>query len=301
MSLTQTYYLSPAEQLDILHQTDASLARINDFVASETNGQITNLLSALDPATKLVLVNAITFKGEWVKRFDVTYTGPFHVTNCETVQTSKMRIGCGYPLLKQGNIPAFDSQILELPYKGNKVSMYILRPNHVEGLAYLENQLDLATLNAAIAAMTIKDIDLKLPKFSLSQTIDLKPILKALGMFDVFSPTAADLKNIGQGNDDLYVDFVVHQAIINVHENGTEASGATAVGACRARRDGHPPWPFDVDRPFIFFLREQTSGTILFMGRLINPAESGSAVSTEVGDGEFFMGAKPGDELFRKV
>jgi len=299
--LTQTYYLSPAENLDIRFDTANSLQHINNWVASQTNNEITNLLTALDPGTGLVLVNAITFKGEWVNKFDLTYSGPFHLTCCDTIQTTKMKFGCGYPMMKHGVIPAFDAQILELPYKGNKVSMYILRPNHIEGLAYLENQLNLAILNAAISSMTAKPIDLAMPKFSLSQTIDLKPILKALGMFDVFSAFDADLHKIGTGNAKLWVDFVVHQAIINVHENGTEASAATAVGVCRVKRATPAPIPYDVDRPFIFFIREQTSGSILFMGRLVKP-EAAAATAVGVGKGgdfERFVGMKP-DQVFRK-
>ena len=286
--LTDTYYLSQAENLDIRHDTANSLDHINDWVASQTNNEITNLLADLHPDTSLVLVNAITFKGEWVKKFDVTYSGPFHLTCCDTIQTTKMKMGCGYPMMKHGVIPAFDAQILELPYKGNKVSMYILRPNHIEGLGYLENQLNLAILNAAINSMTLKPIDLALPKFSLSQTIDLKPILKALGMFDVFSVFDADLHKVETGNGKLWVDFVVHQAIINVHENGTEASAATAVGVCRMKRTAPPPIPYDVDRPFIFFIREQTSGSILFMGRLVKPeAAAATATAVEVGKAKF--------------
>ena len=203
--------------------------------------------------------------------------------------------------MKHADIPVFDAQILELPYKGNKVSMYILRPDHIEGLAYLENHLNLATLNAAISSMTLKPIDLALPKFSLCQTIVLKPILKALGMFDVFSVFDADLHKIGTGKAKLWVDFVVHQAIINVHENGTEASAATAVGECRMKRTAPPPIPYDVDRPFIFFLCEQTSGSILFMGRLVNP-EAAAAIGVGVGKGDDFakfVGAKP-DQVSRK-
>ena len=299
--LTDTYYLSQAENLDIRFDTDNSRDHINKWVASQTNNEITNLLSDLDSGTSLVLVNAITFKGEWVKKFEATYTGPFHLTSSNAIQTTMMKMGCRPPMMKHADIPVFDAQILELPYKGNKVSMYILRPNHIEGLAYMENQLNLATLNAAISSMTLKPIDVALPKFSLSQTIDLKPILKALGMFDVFSVFDADLHKIGTGNGKLWVDFVVHQAIINVHENGTEASAATTVGVCRVKRTAPPPIPYNVDRPFIFFIREQTSGSILFMGRLVEP-EAAAAIGVGIGKGgDFaqFARAKP-DRVVRK-
>ena len=178
-------------------------------------------------------------------------------------------MSCGAASRKHGHIPGLDSQIVELAYESNDVSMYIVRPNQIEGLAYLEYNLDLATLSSAIDGMTTQQVNVILPKFSLSQNIDLKSHLQAMGMSDVFSELSADLSGIGSGN--LYVDFVQHMAIIKVNEEGTEASAATAVGVCYVRRRRALPVEFDVDRPFLFFIRENTSGSILFMGRVTNP------------------------------
>ena len=274
VTLTSTYYLAPAQVLNIHGNPSGSTATINNWVATETDQQITNLLSPLDPGTALVLVNAITFKDKWLKPFGMSSNGAFHVSGSQTVQTCKMQMSCGPASRKHGNIPALDSQILELQYESNEVSMYILRPNQIGGLAFLESNLNLATLNAAIAAMTTKQVNVILPKFSLSQNIDLKAYLQAMGMTNVFDQSAADLSGIGTGSGDLYVDFVQHMAIIKVDEQGTEASAATAVGVCYARRRRATPVPFDVDRPFLFILREKRCGSILFMGRLTTPGST---------------------------
>ena len=241
-------------------------------MTDQTDGEITNLLSLLDSDTALVLVNAITFKDKWLKPFGKSSNGPFHVSNSNTVQSCKMEMSCGAALRKHGHVSDLDSQILELAYESNKVSMYIVRPNQIEGLAYLEYNLDLATLSSAIDDMTTKQVNVILPKFSLSQNIDLKSHLQAMGMSDVFSQLSADLSGLGSGN--LYVDFVQHMAIIRVDEEGTEASAATAVGVCYIRRRRTLPVEFDVDRPFLFFIRENTSGSILFMGRVTDPQSS---------------------------
>ena len=272
--MTSTYYLAPAQELNIHGNPSGSTATINNWVATETDQQITNLLSLLGPGTPLVLVNAITFKDKWLKPFGMSSNGAFRVSGSQTVQTCKMQMSCGPASRRHGNIPALDSQILELQYKSNEVSMYILRPNQIGGLAFLESNLNLATLNAAIAAMTTKKVNVILPKFSFSQNIDLKVYLQAMGMTNVFDQSAADLSGIGTGSGNLYVDFVQHMAIIKVNEQGTEASAATAVVVCPARPRRDTPVSFDVDRPFVFILREKRCGSILFMGRLTTPGST---------------------------
>ena len=283
LTLTNTYYLSPAQVLNIHGNPSAATSTINNWVATETNQQITNLLSPLDAQTKLVLVNAITFKDKWLKPFGVSSNGPFSASySMMSVYVCKMSMSCGPVSHKHGDIPSLNAQILELPYVGNEVSMFIIRPNNVAGLNYIDNNINLATINNAIAAMTTKQINVFLPKFSLSQNIDLKEHLQAMGMTNVFT-SAADLSGIGTGN--LYIDFIQHMAIIKVDMEGTEASGATAVGVCyaRRRRDTAAAVTFDVDRPFLFFLRHKSSGSILFMGRVTNPQSSCVAGSGKLG------------------
>ena len=269
--------------LDIHDESEWSTDYINNWVAEHTDGQITNLLaSPLHPDTALVLVNAIAFKDKWLQPFASSSNGPFHVSNSQTVQSCRMEMPCGATTLKHGHVPGLDSRILELAYESNHVSMYIVRPNQIEGLAYLEYNLDLATLSSAIDGMTTQQVNVILPKFSLSQNIDLKSHLQAMGMSDVFSELSADLSGLGSGN--LYVDFVQHMAIIKVNEEGTEASAATAVMICRERRRRDPTYAFDVNRPFLFFIRENISGSVLFMGRVTNPQSCPPRIIDDIKD-----------------
>ena len=269
LTLTSTKYLSAAQNVDILNNNVGVTNTINNWVAANTDPPITNLLSNnLDPSTALVLVNTISFKDKWLKPFGMASNGPFHVSNVQTVQACMMTMSCQPPTFKLGSGSNF--QILELPYKQNQVVMYIIRPNTVNGLSNVESGLTLASLNNAIASMTSKKVDVKLPKFNLVQSVDMKAHLKSLGMNKVFNVNA-QLSGIGTGAGDLYVDFVQHQAIIKVDLTGTEASAATAVGVCPARPRRGTPVPFNVNRPFLFVLRERRCGTILFMGRVIKP------------------------------
>ena len=269
--LTSTYYLAPIKKEDIFHHPIAVTNKINNWVKTQTNNQITNLLNTLDRDVKLVLVNAISFKDKWVKPFGLASNGPFHLSNTQTAQVCKMSMSCGAPSLKYGNIPG--AKIVELPYQAHQVSMYIIRPNWIQGLSFVENTLTLAKLNSAISAMTTRHVNIVLPKFTLSKNMDLKGRLQALGMNKLFT-FGAQLSGIGSGAYQLYVEFVQQKAVIKVDLKGTEASAATAVGFCPARRRRTPTVPFDVDRPFLFVLRENSSGSILFMGRVTNPQSS---------------------------
>ena len=273
--LTSTYYLAPIKKKDIYNHPVTVTNTINNWVKGQTNNQITNLLDTLDRDVKLVLVNAISFKDKWVKPFGMASNGPFHVSNGATVQVCKMSMSCGPASLKYGNIPGVAAKILELPYKAHQVSMYIIRPNFIQGLSGVENSLTLAKLNSAISAMTTRNVAIVLPKFQLSKNMDLKNRLQALGMHKLFT-YGAQLSGIGTGTYPLYVEFVQQKAVIKVDLKGTEASAATAVGVCpapgRIRRS--TTVPFDVDRPFLFVLRENSSGSILFMGRVTNPQSS---------------------------
>jgi len=276
LTLTNTYYMSTAQVLNIHGDRFGATSTINNWVANQTKQQITNLLQTLDRNTKLVLVNAISFKDKWAKAFEIENNGPFHVSSTTTTQVCKMSMSCGAPSLKYGSIPGVAAKIVELPYQAHQVSMYIIRPNWIQGLSTVENTLTLAKLNSAISAMKTRNVNVVLPKFSLSQNINMKPHLQALGMTKVFT-YGAQLTGIGTGaNKHLYIDLVQHKAVIRVDLKGTEASAATAVTECKAPVRGirSTTVDFDVDRPFVFVLRENSSGTILFMGRVTNPQSS---------------------------
>ena len=280
LTLTSTNYLSAAQNLDILHDNAGATNTINSWVAANTNPTITNLLDLLNPSTALVLVNTITFKDKWLKPFTMASNGPFHVSNEVTVEACMMTMSCHPPTFKHGSGPNF--QILELPYVNNEVAMYIIRPDNINGLSGVESGLTLASLNSAISSMTLKTVDVTLPKFDLEKSVDLKAHLKSLGMIRVFDVTA-QLGGLSTAAGNLYVDFVTHKAIIKVDLAGTEASAATAVGVCSGRRRRATAVPFNVDRPFLFVLRERRCGSILFMGRVVKPQAGCSTSSRDDG------------------
>ena len=262
--------------LNIHGNPSGATSTVNNWVAIQTKQHITNLLQTLNPNTKLVLVNAISFKDKWAKAFEMENNGPFHVSSTATAQVCKMSMSCGPASLKYGNMPGVAATILELPYQGHKVSMYIIRPIAQQGLSGVENSLTLARLNSAISAMKTRKVNVVLPKFSLSQNIKMNGHLQALGMTKLFT-YGAQLTGIGTGaNKHLYVDLVQHKAVIRVDLQGTEASAATAVTICKEPVRGirSTSVDFDVDRPFVFLLRENSSGSVLFMGRVTNPQSS---------------------------
>ncbi|KAI0237053.1 Serpin B3, partial [Lamellibrachia satsuma] len=156
-------------------------------------------------------------------------------------------------------------KILELPYVGDEVSMYILLPNTVDGLAALEAQLTSVKLRNAISLMQNAKVDVSIPKFKMTLAIDLKDILKSMGMTDLFKINVADLSGI-DGTRNLFVSKVVHKAYIDVNEEGTEAAAATGIVV--AIKSVQPrPNIFKADHPFLFFIREKVTGSILFSGR----------------------------------
>ncbi len=162
----------------------------------------------------------------------------------------------------------WDCKILELPYQDDKASMVILLPNAKDGLGRLEEAVTMETLNAALDQMRPESIDLRLPKFKLEQSIDLKDHLEALGIVDLFDANVADLSGIS-GKKGLVVSGAIHKSYVNVNEKGTKAAGATDVGFTYL--SGKFYQIFVVDRPFMFCLRDKQTGSILFMGRLLTP------------------------------
>ena len=271
LDLVSQSYHSLLKSMDFAGAPDVSRRYINKWVADKTNNKILNLLGlgSIDASTMVVVVNAIYFKGLWESPFDTfeTLSAPFDMSTSVSVDVDMMnKYMASYVY---ADLPDLDSQILELPYAGGNVSMYILLPNDVDGLAALEDQLTVAALNDAISSMYETDLDISLPKFKLTQKLDMSAFLKSMGMVDVFDESFADLSGIDSGPSTLSISGIVHKAYVDVSEEGTEAAAATGimVGA------GLPfdPVYFNADHPFLFFIREKVSGSILFSGRLLDP------------------------------
>ncbi|SEM70257.1 serpin B [Syntrophus gentianae] len=244
--------------------------RINGWVKEKTEGKIEKILEGLESNSVCVLLNAIYFKGQWESQFKTrdTHDAPFQVSPGREVTVPFMFQKSNYQILKKP-----DFQAASLPYKGKLLSMVILLPNKADGLGNLESQLTrdnlqqwLAELKAAPAEKT----ELYLPKFKLETGYDLVPPCQALGMKDAFDDSGkADFSGMGWRKGELWISQIKHKAFVEVNEEGTEAAAATVV-AMVAMALREPP-VFRADHPFLFLIRDNSTGSILFLGRMVNP------------------------------
>jgi len=272
VSAVQKYFGGKAANLDFAADPEKARTTINKYIAEQTANKIKNLIPPgnIDPLTRLVLTNAIYFKGEWHWQFDrkETYKARFTISPGKTVQAPMMTMKPEKALFKYANTDGM--QILELPYKGGRLSMLILLPH--KDLHSIASSLTADRLKSDLARMKQTHLDeISIPKFELRIRYDLKSALEALGMKAAFLPNQADLSGM-DGKRDLYVQFVLHQAYVKVDEQGTEAAGATAVGIVTTAE--RPETTFLANHPFIFLIRDKTNGNILFFGKVVDPTKS---------------------------
>lgn len=248
---------------------------INRWVADNTAQKITKLIppGVLDHLTRLVLVNAVYFKGDWQKKFDVkdTKEEDFHVSATETVRVPLMHKSKAK--LWYGVNQDLNCQAIELPYAGDRLSMFVILPIAVDGLGKLESSLSAGELLDARERfrMQLRDVHVWLPKFKLDEQLGLTEILAKMGITDMFNKNVADFSGI-DGTRELYVSKVLHQAVVDVNEEGTEAAAATAVVMMtRCAVILKDPFEFRADHPFVFFIQDNLTNSVLFLGRLVRP------------------------------
>jgi len=268
-SRIERYYGGKAANLDFAKEPEKSRQTINSFIEEQTNKKIKGLLppGSLKPLTRLVLTNAIYFKGRWLWEFNPKYTKEmdFYVTPSNIVKTPMMYMKPAKARFNYADLG--DLQILELPYKGNKISMLILLPT--ENLDAIEPSLTPEKLEEWKNQMQETKLDaIYLPKFKFNTKYRLKKALKALGMPTAFSGEA-DFSGMTTA-EKIWIDFVIHQAYVKVDEKGTEAAAATAVGGATS---APPRNIFKADHPFIFIIQQKDTGNILFLGRVIDPTK----------------------------
>ncbi|MCB1889146.1 MAG: serpin family protein [Rhodocyclaceae bacterium] len=267
---------APMELLDFRLGPELARRHINGWVADKTEDRIRDLLpgSAITDDTRLVLVNAIDFLGDWETPFETVRTRPaaFRKTAGESVEVPTMnRTGTIRHVSRDG------LSAIELPYRGGDMSMVLVVPEAVDGLAALEASLNADTLDALIADLTPRHVWMAVPKFEIAPTasLSLGAPLVALGMGDAFDRSKADFTAMADPPspaDRLAIDEVYHKAFVKVDEKGTEAAAATAVVMQRAATAVVQHIAFKADRPFLFFIRDRKSGLILFMGRVVDPS-----------------------------
>jgi serpin B len=247
------------------------LDTINGWVKQKTEGKIEKILEKLDPNSVCVLLNAIYFKGIWESQFlkSSTHDAPFSVSASKQVKVSLMYHKSDFKILTEK-----DFQAVSIPYKGKNLSMVILLPKAVDGLATLEKQLTTQSLKERLAELDeqrVQKIELYLPKFKLETTYDLVDPCEKMGMKDAFALERADFSGMGWPKGSLWISQIKHKAFVEVNEEGTEAAAATAVGMAKMAMPVRDYPVFRADHPFLFIIRDNQSDTILFMGRIVNP------------------------------
>ncbi len=256
---------------DFLNQHEAVRRQINDWVSDQTKDKINDLLQQgiIKPSTKMVLVNAIYFKADWMIKFDPDSTRdvPFHLLDGSEVQAEMMsKTMYGLPYTSGDGF-----QAIELAYQGGAAAMNIIVPD--EGnFAEFESTLDAARLNEILGNMPPSSVHLSMPKFNFTSEFNLSDQLKRMGMPDAFDENFADFSGMTGGRD-VFIDNVIHKAFVAVDEDGTEAAAATAVIIAPTSAGPIEAITLVIDRPFIFVIRDLSSGQILFIGRVLNPAE----------------------------
>ncbi len=273
LTVTQDNYGAGLEEVDFAGDTEAARETINTWVEEQTNEKIVDLIpeGMLDSLTKLVLTNAIYFKGDWAKPFDTDATadGPFNISADETVDVPLMHKTRSFDYAETD-----DTQVLRMPYAGDELSMIIILPKAADGLADVATSLAQDGLDALTTDLATARVAVALPKFTMSSQFSLGDMLRAMGMTDAFSDGQADFTGMSEQAkaDGLHISAVVHQAFVDVNEEGTEAAAATAVGI-QVTSIPPPPIEFTADHPFVFVIRHDATGTILFIGRVIDPSQ----------------------------
>jgi len=275
LKLVQTDYGAGFRPVDFKSSPDAVRATINQWIEQQTNDKIQNLLGpgAVTPATGLLLTNAIYFKGTWQNPFDGNYTEDedFHLTAKQSIRTPMMNRSGDYRYYDGGTF-----QELEMPYKGEELAMIILLPNEIDGLPALERSFTPAAASEWIQKLApVNKVILTLPRFTMTQQFELSSTLAAMGMPQAFSGSA-DFSGM-TGKPDFTISAAIHKAFIDVNEQGTEAAAATAIEmvatAMQRPNNEPPPIIFDADHPFLFLIRETSTGAILFLGRVTDPTK----------------------------
>lgn len=267
-ALVADRYGAGFSELDFMRDADGGRKTINAWVEKETREKIKNLIQRgiLGPATRLVLTNAIYFKGKWSSPFreEATHDAPFHLSGGETADISMMtqKASYGYKEMK-------DLQALEMPYAGEELSMVVLLPKAKDGLSALEKAMTQAKLDEWMDGLRRQDVVVFLPKFKMTSQFELSETLGAMGMPLAFS-TAADFSGM-TGAKDLMISNVIHKAFVDVNEEGTEAAAATAVVMRLTAVAPTPVTTFRADHPFLFLICDKRSGSVLFIGRVVNP------------------------------
>ncbi|XP_072348872.1 alpha-1-antitrypsin-like [Scyliorhinus torazame] len=241
---------------------DKAKKMINTYVKKQTRGKIQELIKSLNRNTVMILLNYVLFKGKWVKPFDPqdTYEDDFHVDNTTTVKVQMMKRKGRYSMNYDTGLA---SSVILIPYKGN-ASLVLILPDRGK-LAGVEQNLTITNFQNLITSLRIGSVDLHLPKFLLKSSYQLKHLLMTMGIVDAFT-NKANLSKITKSAP-LQVSKVVHEAVLDVDEKGTEAAAVTGISLMPMSR----PSQLKLNRPFLLLIAEHNTKSVLFAGRVMNP------------------------------
>jgi serpin B len=267
--LLQAFYNATISPMDFTSAPEESRQTINDTIAEQTNDRIQNLLpeGIIDEATRLILTNAVYFKANWAEEFTPLDSAPFTTSDGTVLDVPSMT-------LENRIVHVITDEYIAvaLPYSGWTSDIVIIMPSD---FATFEANLVTQNLNDLITNDTtfITDIKLTMPKFEFESSFGLSDALITLGMTDAFNADIADLS--GMSAEALFIQEALHKAFIAVDENGTEAAAATAVivGVTSMMPQPNEPLVINIDKPFLFYIRDVATHEILFMGRVLNPLE----------------------------
>jgi serpin B len=271
LALTRDHYGAELAQVDFAGQTEQARAMINAWVERETEDRIKDLVPSgvLTPLTRLVLTNAVYFKGDWSRPFfkPLTKEDDFHVTSDKTTRVPMMYKSDDFRFAAEGGLKA-----LELPYSNGDLSAFLFLPDQVDGLSELETRLNDAALERWTAALQKRKVNVFLPRFKFTCQLSLSKVLQELGMPLAFNPSRADFSGMST-QESLFISEVLHKAFVDVNEEGTEAAAATGIViSIKSAVSPHEPVVFRADHPFLFLIVDNRTKSILFMGRVVNPS-----------------------------
>ena len=273
---SKKYYGSGTELLDFSGEAEKSRKHINDWVEGQTRGKIRDLVpkGAIGPLSLMVLVNAIYFKGKWLKPFKARSTRQkdFHLTKTDKATVDMMS---GKERVKYVSNDAAGYTAVELPYRDGNIAMVFILPNEIDGINTLEKQIDvkfMSDISNAFKEAASPEVILGIPKFKMETHYKLEKDLPGLGIVDMFDAKAADFSVMLPNTPDAFISDAIHKAFVEVDEEGTEAAAATGMIMMQGcARNPVRPKEFIADHPFIFMIRDTQSGTVLFIGRYLAP------------------------------
>jgi serpin B len=266
VQLNKRDYGAGLKEVDFIRAAEAARGEINKWVEKETNDKIKDLMKpgTVTSDTRLVLTNAIYFKGDWASKFkkDLTKDAPFQKAS------GKVNVPMMHQKARYKYAEAPDLQALEMPYVGKELSMVVLLPKKADNLAAVEKGLTPEALGKWLGQLREHEVEVFLPRIKVTAEFQLRPTLSAMGMPAAFE-AGADLSGIDGGKGSLAISAVVHKAFVDVNEEGTEAAAATGITIEPTAVRIVPV--FRADHPFVFLIRDNRSGSILFLGRLSDP------------------------------